>query len=317
MDNPPQISIVIPLYNEEESISFLIERLNKVVTDLAFTTEVILVDDGSNDTTPELITRTAMEDSRYQGIFLSKNHGHAIALTAGIKNSRSTEGIMILDADLQDPPELINDFYQKLKEGYDVAYGVRKKRKESFLKKFSYWFYYRLLRMVANTDIPLDSGDFSMFSRKVANIMIAMPERSRYLRGMRAWVGFKQIGVKYERAPRKAGKSKYSFGNLLALAYDGIFNFSEVPIRWIFRLGVVTLLISMVYLIILLVKRFVFGSVPEGFTTLIVAIILFSSVQLISIGIIGEYVLRIFFEVKNRPIFIIEKKIIDGEVVDG
>jgi len=317
MNHAPQISIVVPLYNEEDSIVSLVERLDELIITLPFTTEIVLVDDGSTDNTANLITQTALKNERYQGIFLSRNHGHPLALSAGIESARCTEGIMIIDGDLQDPPELITEFYGKMQEGYDVVYGIRKRRKESILKKLSYWLYYRILKSISNIEIPLDSGDFSMINRRVADIMVSMPERSRYLRGMRAWIGFKQVGIEYERQPRIAGKPKYGLKKLFELAYNGIFNFSEFPIKFIMRLGVVTMLISLIYLSFVLFKRVFFGTVPEGFTTLIFAIVLFSGVQLISLGIIGEYVLRIFFEVKKRPLYIVKEKIIDKEVVNG
>jgi dolichol-phosphate mannosyltransferase len=309
----PQLSIIIPLYNEEEVFQRLIERIDSVLINFPITTEVVLIDDGSKDETAQLMKAKCLQDSRYQGVFLSRNHGHQLALSAGLNCARGTEAVMVLDGDLQDPPELISDFYAKFKDGYDVVYAIRRKRKEGPLKKLAYWAYYRLQRSVSNFEIPIDSGDFGLMSRRVVDRLNDMPEQSRYLRGMRSWIGFKQIGLEYARDERKEGESSYGWKQLLGLAFNGIFNFSEFPIRFITRMGIITILISLVYLFDVLYKKFFVGDVPLGFTALIMAIVLFSGVQLISIGIIGEYVVRIFFQVKNRPLFIISERIIDGE----
>jgi dolichol-phosphate mannosyltransferase len=217
---------------------------------------------------------------------------------------------------LQDPPELINEFYKLLIEGNDVIYAVRKNRKESFLKKLAYKIYYKLQKKISNFNIPIDSGDFSMLSRRVVDNMNIMPEQSRYLRGMRAWVGFKQIGYEYDRDERFAGETKYSWSKLFKLAFNGIFNFSDFPIRFITRLGFFTVFFSLLYFIYNVYRRIYYNDVPQGFTAIILAIILFSGVQLISLGVIGEYVLRIYNQVRNRPLFIIDKIIQDGKKVE-
>lgn len=303
----PKISIIVPLYNEEKVFDLLIGRLKKVMLSADVKVETILINDGSSDNTASLIEKTATENEGFIGILLSKNHGHQLAVTAGLSVANGTEAIMIIDGDLQDPPELLPDFYKKLKEGYDVVYAVRKNRKESSLKKLAYWLYYRLQQRVSNFKIPLDSGDFSMISRRVVDYMNQMPEQSRFLRGMRSWVGFKQYGFEYNRDARVAGEAKYGWKKLLELAFNGIFNFSDFPIRFISRLGIMIILLSFVYIGYVLVQKIFFGNVPEGFTTLIIAITLFSGVQLISIGLIGEYVLRIYNQVRNRPLFVIDK----------
>jgi glycosyltransferase involved in cell wall biosynthesis len=303
----PEISIVVPLYNEEKVFTLLIDRLKNLIRSAGFSVEIILVDDGSIDTTPFLIEEIVNTDEHFTGILLSKNHGHQLAISAGLSLVKCTEAAMIIDGDLQDPPELIFDFYQKIKEGFDVVYAVRRNRKESFLKKKAYWAYYRLQQKISNIQIPLDSGDFSMLSRKVVDCINAMPEQSRYIRGMRSWVGFKQHGYLYDRDPRASGETKYSWGKLFELAFNGIFNFSDFPVRFISRLGITTILISLIYLLYVVIQKIIFGNVPAGFTTLIIAIVLFSGVQLISIGLIGEYVLRIYNQVRNRPLFIIDR----------
>ena len=317
MEKLPQISIVIPLYNEEKVFDKLIGRINAVIQDLSFAVEVVLVNDGSRDRTAELMYHLALSDGRYHAVFLSRNHGHQLAVSAGMASARGTEGIMIMDGDLQDPPELISKFYDEMKAGNEVIYAIRKKRKEGPFKRFAYWAYYRLQKQIANLDIPLDSGDFSMMSRRVVNELNAMPERSRYIRGMRTWVGFKQKGIEYERDGRAAGEAKYTLKKLMQLAFNGIFNFSEFPVKIITRLGLLTILLSTIYIGYVLIKKIFFGPVPEGFLTTVVAITLFSGVQLIALGLIGEYVLRIYDQVRNRPLFIIDKKIIDKTEVSG
>ncbi len=313
--NVPQVSIVVPLFNERESFRLLTERLNTLMDRLPYAVEVVLVDDGSRDNTADLIRLTALTDSRYHGVLLARNFGHQLAVTAGMAAATGTEAILIIDGDLQDPPELLPEFYAHIQNGYDVVYAVRQKRKEGFLKRMAYAIFYRILKQISYVEIPLDSGDFSMVSRRVMNIMNQMPEESRFLRGMRSWVGFKQIGVNYERSERAAGVPKYSFKMLRQLAYNGIFNFSEFPIKFIIRTGGLTILVALVYLAQTLFKKYVFGTVPEGFTALLFVIILFSGMQLIALGIIGEYVLRVFFQVKGRPLFVVREQIRNGEKV--
>ena len=314
--NKHQISIVAPLYNENETFPHLIKRLNEVMDSSDLKIEIVLIDDGSRDNTTQLMQELALSDERYHCIFLARNHGHQLALTAGLAHARGTEGVMIIDGDLQDPPELLFEFYPYLQQGNDVVYAVRKKRKEGFLKRTSYFLFYRILKSISYIDIPLDSGDFALMSRRVVNIMNKMPEESRYLRGMRTWVGFKQIGVEYERSERQAGESKYSFSMLFKLAYNGIFNFSEFPIKFVSRLGVLAILISLIYFLSVVIKKFFFQEVIEGFTSLLFIIILFSGVQLFALGVIGEYVLRVFFQSKNRPLFIVKETIVDKEFLE-
>lgn len=313
--NEPVISVVIPLYNEEKGFQELILRINAVKAQQTFPVEVVLVDDGSTDATPELMKNLALQDADYHCIFLSRNHGHQLALTTGMAFARGTHAVMIMDGDLQDPPELLPRFYQKIEEGYDVVYAIRRKRKESWLKRASYWAFYRIQRAVTEFDIPLDSGDFSMMSRRVVEQMNAMPEQSRFIRGLRSWVGFKQTGLEYERDERHAGETKYSLKKLFNLAYDGIINFSNVPLKLITRMGFYTILISLIYITVIIFKKIFYGNIPEGFTTTIIAIALFSGVQLISLGIIGEYLARIYTQVKQRPISIVKERVQNKQVI--
>jgi dolichol-phosphate mannosyltransferase len=309
----PKVSFVAPLYNEEKVFPLLIERLTAIMDKMPFPMEAVLINDGSRDRTPELMRETALKDPRFTCVFLSRNHGHQLALSAGLKAARATDAVMIIDGDLQDPPELVEDFYNKYLEGYEVVYAVRRKRKEGFLKRTAYFTFYRLLKSISYIDIPLDSGDFSLVSRKVLDLLNQMPEESRYLRGMRTWLGFKQIGISYERQERAAGESKYSLKMLFRLAYNGIFNFSEFPVKFITKLGFGATGVGLLYFIYTLYRKIIFDDVPEGFTALIFVVLIFSGVQLISLGVIGEYVLRIFFQVKKRPLFVVDYQITEGK----
>jgi dolichol-phosphate mannosyltransferase len=302
-----EISILVPLYNEEEVFNSLILRLKNVISETSFVCSVYLINDGSYDKTYNLINEICAIDNRFIGIHLSKNFGHQYAVAAGLSVCDGTKGAMIIDGDLQDPPELIHQFYTLLEQGNDVIYAVRKNRKESFFKRLLYKLYYRLQKRISNFNIPIDSGDFSMISRRVINQLNEMPEKDLYYRGMRAWVGFKQVPYEYERDERLAGASKYSFKLLFNLAYKGIFNFSDFPIQFITRLGFFSVLISLLYFGYNLYRKLFYNDIPQGFTATILAIILFSGVQLISLGVIGQYLLRIFKQVQNRPLFIIDK----------
>ncbi|HLP63322.1 glycosyltransferase family 2 protein [Flavobacterium sp.] len=307
------VSIIVPLYNEEAVFDQLIQRLTSVINTTSFTCEVILVNDGSSDKTDILIEQICEKDKRFTGVLLSRNHGHQLAVSAGLNFVRGKKGAMIIDGDLQDPPELVHEFYKLLSDGYDVIYAIRKNRKEGFLKKMAYSLYYRLQKKISNFNIPIDSGDFSMLSKRVVDNINSMPEQSRYLRGMRAWVGFKQIGYEYDRDERQAGETKYSWGKLFELAFNGIFNFSDFPVKIITRLGFFTVAFSLLYFVYNIYRKFAYNDVPQGFTATILAIILFSGVQMISLGLIGEYVLRIYNQVRNRPLFVIDKVIQEGE----
>jgi polyisoprenyl-phosphate glycosyltransferase len=307
----PQLNIVVPLYNEEKVFDKLINRLNDVIKNCDQSVEVILVDDGSKDSTAELMVALSSENENYHSVILSRNFGHQTALTAGLQYVNASEGVMIIDGDLQDPPELLYQFYENYLKGYDVIYAVRKKRKEGAIKRALYNIFYRVLAKISYINIPIDSGDFSFISRKVVDNMNAMPEESRYLRGMRSWIGFKQLGLEYERAERADGESKYPFSKLLKLAFNGIFNFSEFPIKAIINTGFVVVLFSLIYVMYIIMQKIFNQNVPQGFATLIVMISIFGGMQLVAIGLIGEYVLRIFFQVKGRPLYIVKKTIIN------
>lgn len=314
--NAPQVSFVVPLYDESEAFGALRERLTAVLDKTDLAVEVVMVDDGSSDDTPLLMRELSLEDPRFQSVFLSRRFGHQLALTAGLNYANATEAVMIIDGDLQDPPELLEEFYSRFKEGYDAVYAIRKKREESLAKRTAYKMFYRILNRISYIDIPLDSGDFCLISRRLVDRLKEMPEESRYLRGMRSWIGFRQIGIEYDRQKRQHGESKYSLKQLFKLAYNGIFNFSEFPIKFIFRLGIVVITFSLLYFCYALYEKLFLDTAPQGFVTIIFMVALFGGVQLIALSLIGEYVLRIFFQVKNRPLFIVRKRIVRGEEVN-
>lgn len=304
-----RISIVIPLFNEEKMFRELTERVAGILDNFDIKTQVVIVNDGSIDSTAILMEEISLKDKRFKSVFLSRNHGHQLAVSAGLSCADGEEAIMIIDGDLQDPPELIVEFYKKLKEGFDVVYGIRKNRKEGFLLRLCFWTYYRIQRSLSNYEIPMDSGDFCMMSKRVKDIMVSMPEQSRYLRGMRSWVGFKQFGYPYDRNERVAGKSKYNLKKRLEIGLNGIFNFSKVPIRFMYLLGFTSIIISIIYTVYLIYLKLTSTYLPAGYVTIIFAVSFFSGVQLITLGLIGEYVFRMYTQVRERPLFIIDKVI--------
>ncbi|NLI25181.1 MAG: glycosyltransferase family 2 protein [Bacteroidales bacterium] len=306
----PKLSLVIPVYNEEILIDQLFERTTRALNNLTSDYEIICVDDGSVDSTLEKLKHYHAQEKRFKVLSLSRNFGHQAAIFAGLTYTRG-EFVAVMDGDLQDPPELLGDFLARAEEGYDVVYAVRKKRKESFPKRMVYWAYYRIFKRMSNIYIPLDSGDFALMRNTVVRHLITMREQSLYIRGIRSWLGFRQIGLEYDRDRRQGGEPKYTLRKLLRLAFNGIFSFSEYPVRLISRLGLAVVVISIVYIIITLVKKYVYGDVPQGFTTLIIFISLFSGVQLVALGLIGEYMVRIYDETRRRPLFIVREEYID------
>lgn len=312
---PPDISIVIPLYNEEDSFEMLTTRILSLTNQYPLKFEIILVDDGSLDRTAEKMKTLALEDPRVHAVFLSRNFGQQPALAAGLRFVNASKAVMILDGDLQDPPELFGEFYQRFLEGFEVVYAIRKSRKSSLMLKIGYLLFYRIMQKFSYIHIPIDSGDFSLMSRRVVNHINAMPEESRFNRGLRAWVGFKQVGIPIDRPEREYGRSKYNLLSLISLAMNGIFNFSKYPIRFTMMLGITSMTIAAIYFLITLFRKLFIGDVPSGFTALLFMIIFFGGIQLIAIGTIGEYILRIFFQVKNRPLYIVRERIVNSQTV--
>jgi polyisoprenyl-phosphate glycosyltransferase len=309
MSITPELSVVVPVFNEQENIPELVVRLNTVLAAITRDYEIIFVDDASVDQTPELLAEASKTNPQIRVIRFSRNFGHQNAVTAGIDHA-SGQAVVILDGDLQDPPELIPQFVEKWREGHEVVYGIRKKRKEWWGKRIAYFAFYRIMRAsTREVEIPLDAGDYSLISARVISVLRSLPERNRFIRGLRVWAGFKQTGIVYERHERFAGKPKYTFLQLVKLAYDGIFSFSSVPLHIITTLGLIFSVGSfLAILLVLYFRLFTSYSIP-GFASLATIVLFLGGVQLLSIGIIGEYVSRIYEETKNRPHYIIEKRI--------
>lgn len=302
----PEISVVIPVHNEAENLPILYDRLTKVLKDVASPYEIIFVDDGSSDESLESLQALGNQDPQVIMVELSRNFGHQMAISAGLDYARG-QGVIIMDADLQDPPEVLPQFIAKWKEGHDVVYAIRQERKEGWLKRMAYAFFYRLWKRIANISIPLDAGDFCIMDRRVVDLLKAMPERNRFVRGIRSWVGLNQVGLPYERQGRYAGKPSYTLGRLVYLALDGLISFSYVPLRVITLLGFGVSILSIILALFYVVKKLVFGLTPPGFATLTAAVFFLAGIQLITIGVIGEYVGRIFEEVKGRPLYIVRR----------
>lgn len=303
LDQVPQYSLIIPIYNEEENIAELYRRLCGLMEQLD-SVELILINDGSRDRSLQMIRELHQKDPRVCYLSLARNFGHQVAVTAGLNFARG-QAIVILDADLQDPPELIPQMLEKWQQGYQVVYAQRIKRiKESWFKRFTAYVFYRLLRRLTDVDIPADTGDFCLMDRRVVDVLNAMPERSRYIRGLRAWIGFRQTAVKFERDPRFAGEVKYTFRKSLSLALNSLIAFSRVPLRLSIYLGLFSgFLSACMALLVLYWRLHQPNSALTGYATILIAIFFFGSVQLISIGILGEYIGRIYEEVKGRPIY--------------
>ena len=300
----PTYSLIVPIYNEEATIHELYRRVSSVMNRLDATVELVLINDGSRDRSLPLIRELHQQDSRVCYLSLARNFGHQIAVTAGLNFARG-QVIVILDADLQDPPELIPEMVEKWRQGYQVVYAQRTQRlKEGWFKRFTAYAFYRLLKNLADVDIPTDTGDFCLLDRQVVDLLNAMPERNRYLRGLRSWVGFSQTSVKFDRDPRFAGDVKYTFSKSFGLAVNGLVSFSKVPLRISTYVGLFSAVVALVMAILVLYWRiFVPHSPVTGLATIIVAIFFLGAVQLVSIGILGEYIGRIYEEVKNRPLY--------------
>ena len=300
----PKYSFIIPIYNEEETILEMYRRMSAVMDRMDGAVELILINDGSRDRSLPLLRELHDKDARVCYLSLARNFGHQIAVTAGLNFSRG-QIVVILDADLQDPPELIPDMVEKWRQGYQVVYAQRtQRRQESWFKRFTAYSFYRLLKQLADVDIPTDTGDFCLLDRQVVEVLNAMPERNRYIRGLRSWIGFRQTAIRFERDPRFAGEVKYTFRKSLALAINGLVSFSTVPLRISTYVGLLAAIASILMALLVLYWRiFVPNSPLTGFTMILMAIFFLGAVQLVSIGILGEYIGRIYEEVKGRPLY--------------
>jgi dolichol-phosphate mannosyltransferase len=300
----PVYSIIIPVYNEKESLPVMYERMVKVMDQTGELWEIILIDDGSSDGSSQQMRELSEKDDRIRVIYFSRNFGHQIAVTAGMDHALG-DAVVVIDADLQDPPEVIPDLIEKWKEGYEVVYAVRAERDgETWFKKKSASLFYRVIYKITDVKIPLDTGDFRLYDRKVINVMNSMREKHRFLRGMSSWVGYRQIGVPYHRAKRYAGSTKYPFKKMLKLAWNAITGFSYVPLQVATVLGFAVAFLSIILIPVIIILRLTSGQELVGQATTLISTLFLGGVQLICLGIIGEYLGRIYDEVKNRPIYI-------------
>ena len=297
-------SLIVPVYNEEKTLPELYRRIKGVIEQLDGQTELILVNDGSRDRSLQIIRELHQKDARVSYLSLARNFGHQIAVTAGLNFARG-QVIVIMDADLQDPPELILEMIEKWRQGYQVVYAQRtQRRKEGWFKRFTAYLFYRLLKRLADVDIPTDTGDFCLMDRQVVDVLNSMPERNRYIRGLRSWVGFQQTSVLFERDPRFAGEVKYTFRKSFALAINGLVSFSKVPLRLSTYVGLLSAVVAILMAVLVLYWRLVVPHSPlTNFTIILMAIFFLGAIQLVSIGILGEYIGRIYEEVKGRPLY--------------
>ncbi|HEY9750518.1 MAG TPA: glycosyltransferase family 2 protein [Allocoleopsis sp.] len=300
----PYYSFVVPIYNEEATIPELYRRISSIMDRMDGPVELVLINDGSRDRSGELLRELHQRDARVCYLSLARNFGHQIAVTAGLNFARG-QVVVILDADLQDPPELIPDMVEKWRQGYHVVYAQRTQRqREGWFKRFTAYAFYRILKQLADVEIPTDTGDFCLLDRQVVDVLNAMPERNRYIRGLRSWVGFRQTAILFERNPRFAGDVKYTFRKSLGLAVNGLVSFSKVPLRISTYIGLFSAAIALIMAVLVLYWRFFApGSPLTGYAAIIVAVFFLGAVQLVSIGILGEYIGRIYEEVKGRPLY--------------
>jgi glycosyltransferase involved in cell wall biosynthesis len=299
------LSIIIPIYNEEKNIPSLYARLKNVVSALDVNYEFVFINDGSKDHSITLIKQLTSIDTAVKFIDLSRNFGHQIAVSAGL-DACIGDKIVIIDADLQDPPELIGDMYLKMQEGYEVVYAKRRSRKgESFLKKYTAQVFYRILAGITSISIPVDTGDFRIMDRKIVDVLKNMPEQQKFLRGQISWIGFNQTYLEYDRDERLAGETGYTYRKMIRFALDGITSFSNLPIRFATLSGFAVSAIAFLIMLYALYSRFILKDYVPGWTSLILSVMFIGGIQLIAIGIIGEYISRISSNVRQRPLYII------------
>ncbi len=304
---PVELSVIAPLLNEEKNVYELYNRLSNSLRQLNVSYEIILVDDGSTDQTLFAIEKIAREDSHVKYISFSRNFGHQLALYAGLVKSNG-ENVVLIDGDLQDPPEIINELWSKQQEGYDVVYARRNMRKgESFLKKLTAKIFYRLLNRITAVNIPVDTGDFRIINRKVVNELLRMNDHTKFLRGQIAWLGFKETAISYQRDERKSGNTNFKYRTMFRFAFDGITGFSNFPLKVASVTGIIVSLFAFAFIIYILLAKFVWGQTITGWASIMVTVLFLGGIQLLSVGIIGEYISRINDSVRNRQLYIINK----------
>jgi dolichol-phosphate mannosyltransferase len=303
----PEISVVVPVHNESGNISVLIDRLSKALA--SYDHEIVFVDDGSRDDSFQKLKSVAAGNDRLRVLSLSRNFGHQVAVTAGLEHTRG-RAIVIIDADLQDPPEVIPEMVAKWKEGFDVVYGQRAQRDgETWMKRATAKCFYRVIDRMTNFSIPVDTGDFRLVSRRAADAFLAMPERHRFVRGMFSWIGFKQTGVLYHRAQRNVGRTSYTYTRMVRLALDGITSFSNVPLHLATYLGFAAAAIGFVLILWSLYQKFYGIGTMKGWTSLSVIVLFIGGVQLFVIGVLGQYIGRMQDELKRRPLYVIQESV--------
>lgn len=302
-----KLSIIIPIFNEESNIYKLYDRMLSVVTKLPLTYEFIFINDGSKDQSIQLIKSLSTKDPNVKYIDFSRNFGHQIAVTAGIDKCTGDK-IVIIDADLQDPPELIGEMYDKMKEGYEVVYAKRKTRKgESFLKKYTARTFYRILASLTSIEIPVDTGDFRIMDKQIVSVLKQMPEQHKFLRGQISWIGFRQTYIEYDRDERYSGQTGYTYKKMIRFAFDGITSFSNLPLKFATVSGFVVSGIAFLIMLYALYSRFILKDYVPGWTSLILSIMFIGGVQLICVGIIGEYISRLGDNVRKRPLYVVRE----------
>jgi len=311
--NTPVLSIIVPIYNEEKIISELYQRLTNSAKEITDNYEIIFINDGSKDYSLIELVKISKQDDKVYFINFSRNFGHQIAVTAGIDYCKG-DAVVIIDGDLQDPPELITEMYKKHKQGYEVVYAQREKREgETFLKKTTAQLFYRILKKLTSVDIPLDTGDFRLIDRKVVDALKKMPEQNKFLRGQIAWIGFNQTAVLFKRDKRKSGKTGYPLSKMIKFALDGITGFSDKPLEYVSRLGFIISGLSFAIILYAVFSHFFLKQTITGWTSLIISSMFIGGVQLISIGVIGEYIARINKNILNRPLYLIKNTNINSE----
>ncbi|PJZ49119.1 glycosyltransferase family 2 protein [Leptospira saintgironsiae] len=311
---PPLLSLVIPVYNEEKTIPELVKRLRGLLTILKEKhrfgkedTEILFVNDGSRDGTFDVLKKFCESEPGFFLLNLSRNYGHQLAITAGIDTARG-ETVAVMDGDLQDPPEFVADLYAKMSEGFDVVYARRKKREgESFFKLITAHVFYRILKKLTRFEIPIDTGDFRIMSRRVTNVLVSMKEQHRYIRGLIAWIGFRQTGLEYDRDERFDGETKFSVSKMLKFALDGITSFSSAPLKFSSYLGFTSAFFGALYTIYILYLKLFTDNTIQGWTSVMIVALVLGGIQLIALGMIGEYLSRVHDQSKNRPLYVIEK----------
>jgi dolichol-phosphate mannosyltransferase len=300
----PEVSVVVPMFNEEENLPPLYGQLTEVLGGAGLSYELVFVNDGSRDTTPELLDELADRDPHVVAVHLSRNFGHQAAVSAGLDQAAG-DAVVVMDGDLQDPPAVLPRFLERWRGGAEVVYAIRTRRKEGLLKRAGYYVFYRLLRALSDVQIPLDSGDFCLMDRKVVDALKRLPERQRFVRGLRAFVGYRQEALPYARDARQAGRPKYTLRALFRLAFDGLFNFSAVPLRLVSYLGLGGVGMALLLTLWVLADTLFNQRAPRGWASTLVVVLFLGSVQLVSLGVIGEYLQRIFVEVKGRPTYLV------------